>query len=54
MDQEIKQLKDVGIISHLMSKWASPILVVPKNADLNIASNIKDKQFNLMFVHRLL
>ena len=30
MDQEIKQLADMGIISHSMSNWASPILVVPK------------------------
>ena len=29
-----------------MSNWASPILVVPKKANPNIASNIKDKQFN--------
>ena len=45
VDQEIKQLEDVGIISCSMSNWASPILVVPKKADPN-TSNIKDKQFN--------
>ena len=32
MDQEIKQLEDAGIISHLMSNWPSPILVIPKTA----------------------
>ena len=47
MNQEIKQLEDVGIISCSTSNWASPILVVPKKADPNRASNIKDKQFNL-------
>ena len=47
MDQEIKQLEDVGIISCSMSNWMSPILFVSKKADPNIASNIKDKQFNL-------
>ena len=30
MDQEIKQLEEAGIISHLMSNWALPILVMPK------------------------
>ena len=30
VDQETKQLEDMGIISHLMSNWASPILVIPK------------------------
>ena len=47
VDQEIKQLEDAGIISHSVSNWASPILVMPKKLDLNV-SNIKDnKQFNL-------
>ena len=36
IDQEIKQLEDAGIISHSMSNWASPILVVPKKLDLNV------------------
>ena len=30
-----------------MSNWASPILVIPKKADPNVAGNTKDKQFNL-------
>ena len=30
MDQEIKQLEEAGILSRIMSNWASPILVVPK------------------------
>ena len=47
VDQEIKQLEDVSIISHSMSNWASPIIIVPKKADPNIASTTKDKQFNL-------
>ena len=38
MHQEIKQLEDADIISHLMSNWASPILVVP---------NKDNKQYNL-------
>ena len=47
MDQEIKQLENAGIISHLVSYWASPILVVSKKPDLK-ASNTKDnEQFNL-------
>ena len=49
VDQEIKQLEDAGIILHSMSNWASPILVVPKKDNPNVASNIKDKQFNLHF-----
>ena len=47
MDQEIKQLEDAGIISHLMSNWASPILVTPKKSDLNASSTKDNKQFNL-------
>ena len=47
VDQEIKQLEDAGIISHLMSNWGSPILVVPKKPDLNASSTKDNKQFNL-------
>ena len=47
MDQEIKQLEDAGIISHSMSKWDSPVIVIPKKADPKVPSTSKDKQFNL-------
>ena len=47
VDQEIKQLEDAGIISHSMSNWASPILVVPKKPDQNVSSTTDSKQFNL-------
>ena len=47
VDQKIKQLEDAGIISHLMSNWASPILVLPKKPDLNASSTKDNKQFNL-------
>ena len=47
VDQEIKQLEDTGIISHSMSNWVSPILVVPKKPDLNALSTKDNKQFNL-------
>ena len=30
VDQEIKQLEEVGIISRSIRYWANPILVVPK------------------------
>ena len=33
IDHEIKQLEEAGIILQSMSKWASPILVVPKKQD---------------------
>ena len=33
VDLEIKQLEEVAIISRIMSDWASPILVVPKNEE---------------------
>ena len=33
MDHEIKQLENAGIISRIMSNWASPILVVPKKEE---------------------
>ena len=49
IDQEIKQLEDTGIISHLMSNWASPILVVPKKPNLDASYTKDNKQFN----HRL-
>ena len=48
MDQEIKELEDTGITSHLMSNWASPILVVSKKPDLNASSTKDNKQFNLI------
>ena len=38
---------DVGIISHLMSNWTSPILVVPKKHDKNVSNTTDSKQFNL-------
>ena len=47
MDHEIKQLEDAGIISHSMSNWASPILVMPKKPDLYASSTKDNKQFNL-------
>ena len=47
VDQEIKQLEDADIISHLMSNWASSILVVPKKPILNVSSTTDNKQFNL-------
>ena len=33
VSHEIKQLEEAGIISHSMSDWANPILVVPKKQD---------------------
>ena len=47
INQEIKQLEDAGIISHLMSNWASPISVMPKKPDLNASNTKNNKQFNL-------
>ena len=46
IDQEIKHLEDAGIISYLMSNWASPILVVPKKPVLNTSNTKDNKQFN--------
>ena len=44
----MKQLEDAGIISHSMSNWASPILVImPKKPDPNESSTKNNKQFNL-------
>ena len=45
--KKLKQLEDTGIISHLMSNWTSPILVMPKKPDLNAPSTKDNKQFNL-------
>ena len=47
VDQEIKQLEDVDIISCLISNWASPNLVVSKKPNLNVSSTKDNKQFNL-------
>ena len=47
VDQEIKQLEDEGIISHSISNWASPILVIPKKPNLNVSSTKDNKQLNL-------
>ena len=51
VDHEIKQLKEVGIISRSMSNWASPILVVPKkeeNVEISSkTSGSKNSKFNL-------
>ena len=47
VDQEIKQLEDAGITSHLLSNWASPILVIIKKPNLNVSSTRDNKQFNL-------
>ena len=47
VDQEIKQLEHVGVISHLMSNWASPILPIPKKPNQNVSSTTDKKQFNL-------
>ena len=47
IDQEIKQLEEAGIISHSMSNWTSLILVMPKEADLNVSNTKDNKQFNL-------
>ena len=47
IDHEMKQLEDAAIISHLMSNWASPILVMPKKPDPNASSTKNNKQLNL-------
>ena len=46
VDQEIKQLEDPGIISHLISNWAAPLLVIPKKPNQNVSSTTDKKQFN--------
>ena len=33
VDHKIRQLEEAGIISRMMSNWASPILVVPKKGE---------------------
>ena len=47
VDQEIRQFEDAGNISHLMSNWVLPILVIPKKPDLNVSSTKDNKQLNL-------
>ena len=47
VDQKIKHLEDAGIISHSMSNWASPILVVPKKHNQNVSGTTNNKQFKL-------
>ena len=39
MDHKIKQLEEGGIISQIMSNWASPISVVPKKEECMDTSN---------------
>ena len=55
MDQEIKHLEEVRIISRSMSDWASPILVVQKKNERaaptvlksSMNNHAKHKKFNL-------
>ena len=47
IDKEMKWLEDAGIISHSMSNWTSPILVLHKKPDLNTSNTKDNKQFNL-------
>ena len=62
MDQEIKQLEEVGILSRSVRDWASPILIVPKkderpvptkqNSSMSKPTKPK-KEFNLRLYIRL-
>ena len=50
VDQEIKQLEEVGIILQSMSNWANPILVVPKKQHCMETNNLNGSnngKFNL-------
>ena len=58
IDQEIKHLEEAGIISRIMSDWASSILVVPKKDECPVStkpnssmsnSTKQKKDFNLRF-----